>query len=148
MQLEGGGDSWGRARLLCARQASQEMGPEMGLRGGFCWEHRVFSAGEHSLSKGVSSSGMLGVRYTSLARVKKGTRGGCGASSGSEDHQVSGAVRLMCLAQCQRECPPSKGLRGLCGSSHPSQCSLLLFKGTFLPILSQKWLIIQRASSR
>lgn len=76
-------------------------GPEPGLRGGFCWEHRVFSAGEHSLSNGVSSSGMLGARYTSLAGVKKGTGGGRGASAGSEDHQVSGAVQLVCLARCQ-----------------------------------------------
>ena len=71
---------------------------------------------ENSLSKGVGSSGMLGARYTNLARVKKGAAGGVGPS-GREGRHASGAARLVRLARCQRvcpsECPLSEGLWGL-----------------------------------
>ena len=46
---------------------------------------------ENSLSKGVGSSGMLGARYTNLARVKKGAAGGVGPS-GYEGRHASGAA--------------------------------------------------------
>lgn len=106
---------------------------------------------ENSLSKGVGSSGMLGARYTNLARVKKGAAGGRGPLQGVK--AVTSAERHnSCLWHGASVCVPLsvlfwKASEGS-GSSHPSQCSVLLFKGTFLPVLSQKWIIIQRAFSR
>ena len=81
-----GGERWlgagpGRARL---DRLPGKGAPETGLRGRFCWEHRVFSAGENSLSKGMGYLGMLGARHTDRAGVRgRAQEGDIGSLQGS-----------------------------------------------------------------
>lgn len=76
-------------------QASQGTAPRQALQVHFAGNIGYFQQ-ENSLSKGMGSSGMLGARYTNLARVKKGAGAGRGPLQGVRT--VTSAERHGCVS--------------------------------------------------